>query len=104
MRQALLDTSFLQALVLRRDQYHDAAIAVQRAYSGRLVMTEYVLVELHGGRLCDRRGRRPHRVGTLSSTNVSPQYCLSYGLSAMSFRRGVKMTSTHCRSFGATQA
>ncbi len=47
MRRVFLDTSYLLALLLRKDERHIAAIRVQQEYAGDLVTTEYVLVEFH---------------------------------------------------------
>ena len=41
-----VDTSFLLALVLADDEYHERAAAWQRTIAGDLITTEYVLVEL----------------------------------------------------------
>ncbi|MCG3130835.1 MAG: hypothetical protein FLDDKLPJ_01608 [Phycisphaerae bacterium] len=45
MRTAFVDTSFLIACVLVKDVWHARAIAWQRRTVGRLVTTEYVLME-----------------------------------------------------------
>lgn len=45
MKGAFVDTSFLIACVLAKDAWHDRAIARQRRIVGRLVTTEYVLME-----------------------------------------------------------
>ena len=47
MRRAFLDTSYLLALLLRKDERHDAALRCQQRFEGDLVTSEYVLVELH---------------------------------------------------------
>ena len=47
MKRAFLDTSYLLALLLRKDEHHGAALRCQEQYQGELVTTEYVLVEFH---------------------------------------------------------
>jgi predicted nucleic acid-binding protein len=45
MKGTFVDTSFLLALLLRRDAYHERALAWQQATIGEVVTTEYVLTE-----------------------------------------------------------
>ena len=45
MSSIFVDTSFLLALLLRRDAYHDRALAWQQATIGEVVTTEHVLLE-----------------------------------------------------------
>jgi predicted nucleic acid-binding protein len=47
MRRAFVDTSYLLALLLKKDEHHEAALRCQGEYEGELFTTEYVLVELH---------------------------------------------------------
>lgn len=46
MRTAFVDTSYLLALMNSEDEYHGAAAAIARSYRGRLITTEYVLLEI----------------------------------------------------------
>lgn len=46
MTTAFLDTLYLLALVSTDDAYHQAAVAAEKEYCGRLLTTEYVLLEL----------------------------------------------------------
>ena len=57
MRRAFVDTSYLLALLLRKDEHHEAAVRWQEQFEGELATTEYVLVELHDA-LC-RAAFRP---------------------------------------------
>jgi len=45
MNITFVDTSFLLALLLKRDAYHERAWAWQQATVGEVVTTEYVLIE-----------------------------------------------------------
>jgi predicted nucleic acid-binding protein len=45
MRIVFVDTSFLLALAFRRDEHHEKALRLQQAYTGRLLTTEFVMVE-----------------------------------------------------------
>lgn len=47
MRMVFLDTSFVLALSLLRDEHHAMAIELDRSYTGRLLTTEFVLIEYH---------------------------------------------------------
>jgi predicted nucleic acid-binding protein len=47
MRRVFLDTSYLLALLLRKDERHEAALKCQQQFEGELITTEYVLVEFH---------------------------------------------------------
>jgi len=53
-----LDTSFLLALALTDDEHHSRAVTWQQAVTGKLLTTEYVLVELIDA-LADYRVRPP---------------------------------------------
>lgn len=46
MRAAFVDASFYLALVNKDDEYHDAALKLQKSFRGLLVTTEYVLLEV----------------------------------------------------------
>ena len=46
MNVAFADTSYYIALMGERDQYHAEAVAVARAFHGRIVTTDFVLVEV----------------------------------------------------------
>src|SRR5206468_900119 len=46
VKSVFLDTSFLLALVLRDDEHHERALALQKRIAGPFVTTEYVLLEL----------------------------------------------------------
>ena len=46
MNTAFLDTLYLLALVSTDDAYHQAAVAAEKEYRGRLLTTEYVLLEV----------------------------------------------------------
>jgi len=56
MNRAFIDTSYLLALALRKDEDHETAVKWQESYRGTLVTTEYVLVECHDA-LCQGRFR-----------------------------------------------
>lgn len=47
MRTVFLDTSYLLALSLRRDEYHARALELERTYQGQLLTTEFVGIEYH---------------------------------------------------------
>lgn len=49
MSTAFLDTLYLLALVSSDDEYHEAAVAAQLGFRGRLLTTEYVLIEVLDG-------------------------------------------------------
>ena len=46
MKEAFADTSFYQALLNPRDNWHDSAVNLSAAYRGSVVTSEYVLCEL----------------------------------------------------------
>ena len=55
MKTVFIDTSHLLALALNQDAHHEIALRLQLSYEGRMVTTDYVLVEfadaLCGGKL-----------------------------------------------------
>jgi predicted nucleic acid-binding protein len=61
MKPVLADTSYYIALLSENDAYHDAALAWSKNFLARIVVTEYVLVELGNGlsRSRDRNRYRP---------------------------------------------
>jgi predicted nucleic acid-binding protein len=70
MRRAFLDTSYLLALLLRKDEHHAAAIQSQLQYEGELVTTEYVLVELHDA--LSQVGLRPLVIEAVDRLMIDP--------------------------------
>jgi predicted nucleic acid-binding protein len=46
MRRVFADTSFFVAMIGDRDQHHRSAVEFMRAYHGRLLTTDFVVVEL----------------------------------------------------------
>lgn len=109
MRQAFLDTSYLLALLLRKDEHHDAAIQCQEAFEGQLVTTEYVLVELHDA--LSQAALRPLALAVadqlLSDPSVTvvraSQALFDHGRELFSSRPDKEWSLTDCISFVVMQ-
>ncbi len=56
MNVAFADTSFYVAILGPRDAWHDRAVSFAAEFTGRIVTTEFVLVEV-GNFFCRGRGR-----------------------------------------------
>lgn len=109
MTRAFLDTSYLLALVLRKDEHHEAAVRCQQQYQGSLVTTEYVLIELHDA-LCQSTLRPlaisiAERLLTDPSVTVvsSSKDLFERGREFFSARRDKDWSLTDCISFVVMQ-
>lgn len=49
MRTAFIDTAYLLALVNTDDEFHEQAVQAQQRFRGKLLTTEYVLLEVLDG-------------------------------------------------------
>jgi uncharacterized protein len=70
MSPVFADTSFYVATVNPRDAFHKVAVEFARNYKGRILTTEYVLVEL--GNLLARAGDRGVFVRFIESLQADP--------------------------------
>lgn len=105
MMVTFADTAFLLALVLKRDVHHDKALAWQRATLGRVLTTEYVLMEfvdalaakpvraLAATAVAELRGDLQTRV-VLASTALFDE-----GLELFRSHRDKRWSLTDCTSF-----
>ena len=70
MKTVFADTSFYIALVNPRDTGHEAAMDFVQHFSGKLVTTEYVLIEV--GNWLARSGDRPVFLDLLKDLQADP--------------------------------
>jgi len=71
MNATFVDTSFMLALLLKRDAYHDKALAWQMATTGEIVTTEYVVTEFVDA--LSAKPVRQHAVHTVSELRSDRQ-------------------------------
>jgi len=71
MNVAFADTSYHIALMGERDQYHAEAVAVAQAFDGRIVTTDFVLLEV--GNWLSRTADRPLFLKLLEAIDADPQ-------------------------------
>jgi len=109
MRTTFVDTVFYVAFVSRRDALHTAAIATSNKIRGRLLTTEYVLLEV-GNWFCEASCkllflsllgdlRRDPRTTILPAS----QDLFDAGVSLYSQRRDKNWSLTDCISFAVMQ-
>jgi predicted nucleic acid-binding protein len=91
MRSVFADTAFYVALVNPRDHLHAAAVREARGFQGRVVTTEYVLVEL-GNRL-SRSGDKGVFVELIRRLQADPLVTVAPAQPAL-FRRGFELLSS----------
>ena len=70
MNVAFADTSYI-ALMGERDQYHAEAVAVAQAFDGRIVTTDFVLLEV--GNWLSRTADRPLFLKLVETIDADPQ-------------------------------
>lgn len=71
MNVAFADTSYYIALLGERDQHHAEAVAVARAFHGRIITTDFVLVEV--GNWLSRTADRPLFLKLLEAIDADPE-------------------------------
>jgi uncharacterized protein len=81
MKQVFIDTSYLLALSLSDDDYHDHALAWNKAIRAPLVTTEYVLVEYADALAKAHLRSQAHRAIILLRSN--PSVTIVSGLTEM---------------------
>jgi predicted nucleic acid-binding protein len=105
MNITFVDTSFLLALLLKRDAYHERAWAWQQATVGEVVTTEYVLIEfvdaLSGERVRPLAANAVSELRTTRETRVIPATTalLDQGLDFFAAHRDKRWSLTDCLSF-----
>jgi uncharacterized protein len=100
MTPVFVDTSFLLALVLTDDEHHDRAIAWQRATRGKLLTTEYVLIEVLDA--LAKPGLRGMALAIVASLESDPGIEV-VGASTALMRRGVEFYRVHAdKEWGVT--
>jgi len=105
MITTFVDTSFLLALLLKRDAYHEKALAWQLATVGEVVTTEYILIEFVDALSAERvRPLAGNTVSELRSdrrTRVIPASTalLDQGLDFFASHRDKRWSLTDCISF-----
>lgn len=92
MKTTFLDTSYLLALVIADDSLHERAQAWQRHISGRLLTTEYVLVELVDA-MTDQR-LRPVASQMVAMLRASPVVRVD-AASTVLLEKGLALFATH---------
>jgi uncharacterized protein len=85
------DTAFYVAVMSPRDALHAAARLAVESYSGRIVTTEFVLVEV--GNFLNRLGCRQMFVDLLQDLRTSPQNQVVPASTEL-FDRGAKLFAT----------
>jgi len=65
VQDVLADTAFWLALIVRRDQHHQAAIAWIDQIEGRIITTEGILLELAGS--LSKPDWRPHAIDLINN-------------------------------------
>lgn len=105
MRMVFADTSFYVALLNRRDEFRESALTFIERYSGEVVATEFVLLELGNflSRSAHRSRFRPfvERLRALSGTKVLPlsTKLLNRALDLYADRGDKQWSLTDCTSF-----
>jgi predicted nucleic acid-binding protein len=105
MRQVFADTSFYQALLNPRDQWHATALHVSKTFRGRVMTSEYVLCELGALMSCgDLRRLYVDLVHTLQAAPHVEVIAASHelfeaGLDVFSSRPDKEWSLTDCISF-----
>lgn len=105
MSDLFLDTSFVQAMLNRRDQYHDRAMTLSaRLRTDTIWTTEAIITEIGNALSCFDRTRACGFIRSMYSTrnvrviNVSTSL-LKQGLSLYESRHDKKWGLTDCISF-----
>jgi predicted nucleic acid-binding protein len=88
MKAVFADTSFFAALLNSDDVHHEQARAWSEAYAGRVIVTEYILIEL--GAFFARRKHRPLFLALLDDLALDPQ-TLIVACSRALYRRGLAL-------------
>lgn len=105
MSRVFADTSYYIALVGRHDQHHAKAVALAQAFSGQVVTTDFVLLEV--GNWLSRTGDRAvflkllDVVGADEQTTVLPatRRLFEAGCSLFARRQDKQWSLTDCISF-----
>lgn len=105
MRAVFADTSFYGAVLNPRDQWHAEAVRLGRSWNERVVLTDFILIEL-GNALSSLRGRRIFiefvaRLRADARTTIVPASgeLLDRGLARYSQRQDKTWSLTDCISF-----
>ena len=105
MKPVFADTSYYVALLSAADQYHSSAVDWSEHLLGRVVVTEYILVELASA-LCDPQDRHlvepfiKHLLGDSSTVFVPASKSLfQQGLDLYATRPDKKWSLVDCISF-----
>jgi len=109
-RVVFLDTGYLVAVVSPKDNLHDLAVAWAPAVRGRLLVTEYVIVEFVN-QLSTGMGR-PHAHALVDIMSADPRYVVleaspllfSAGLELHRNRSDKEWSLTDCISFNVMRA
>jgi uncharacterized protein len=109
MRRVFADTSFYQALLNRKDDWHGAAENLLEGFRGVIVTTDYVLIEL--GALMARGDARAVYVGFFEQVRSDPETelvsasadLLNEGLTLFAARPDKEWSLTDCISFALMQ-
>jgi predicted nucleic acid-binding protein len=88
MKPVFADTSYFIAVLSEEDSFHDAAIHLTESLLGRMVVTEYVLIEL--GNALSRSKYRDRYVPFVRQLIVDPD-TVFISASAGLFRDGMKL-------------
>lgn len=88
MKAVFADTAFYVALANERDPYHAKALELARTRRGRVVTTEYVLIEV--GNLLSRTGDRPSFLSPLEQIESDAEITVVPGTHDW-FGRGVDL-------------
>jgi uncharacterized protein len=88
MKAVFADTSYFAALLNSDDVHHEQARIWSEAYTGRVIVTEYVLIEL--GAFFARRKHRRLFLALLDDLAIDPQ-TLIVACSRALYRRGLAL-------------
>jgi predicted nucleic acid-binding protein len=105
MKRVFADTSFFVAAIGPRDQFHEQAVELMRAYDGQVLTTDFVLVEF--GNYLFRIKDRPFLEPVLHNIRTNPQYeivpasreLLQRGIDRFIARADKEWSLTDCISF-----
>lgn len=105
MKRVFADTSFFVAAIGPRDQFHQQAVELMRAYDGQVLTTDFVLVEF--GNYLFRIKDRPFLEPVLHNIRTNPQYeivpasreLLQRGIDRFIARADKEWSLTDCISF-----
>ena len=88
MTTGFADTSFYIALVNPRDEFHEQALRLAQEFRGRIVTTEYILVEL--GNWLSKSGDRVSYTHTVEQVRADPETTICPATSNL-FDRGFEL-------------